>query len=162
MKCQLPSFTRFGFREFQSFRQPCFCVPTLYLGICINCICSLFSYFVCAIMHCNFFNCFFKIEKQKKKKYMLIVANFFQILRQICPVFRQRFTKFTKFYQSLPPLPNLSNLTIKKKIIKFWSNLRFTQICRDFKFLWFRFCFHQICIPKKSGLTKKYFFPTLL
>ena len=43
--------------------------------------------------------------------------DFFQILRQICPVFRQNFTKFyqilpkfTKVYKSLLILPNLTNI----------------------------------------------------
>ena len=56
-------------------------------------------------------------ELQKAGSMGSAEPDFFQILRQICPVFRQNLTKFyqslpkfTKAYQSLPILPNLTNI----------------------------------------------------
>ena len=56
-------------------------------------------------------------ELQKAGSLGSAEPNFFQILCQICPVFRQNLTKFyqtlqklTKVYQSLPTLPNLTNI----------------------------------------------------
>ena len=80
----------------------------------------------------------------------------FQFLRQIYPVFRQIFIKFTKIYQHLPQFTKVYQLVPNVyQIVQNLPNLLFTEFSCDFEQLLFTRFLHQICIPKKPGLTKK-------
>ena len=87
---------------------------------------------------------------------------YFQILRQICPVYRQIVTKSTKFYLIFPKFIKFTKL---KKYTKFSKkNTKryqiFTQFVIHAVLLQFQFLviYALVSTPKSQGLQKNYFF----
>ena len=88
VKFQLPSSTQFGFRAFQSFRRPCFCISTLFMQKST----VLTNYALCIFLGDKRNGKLWKIQKYYVKRFFLNAQ-----LDFLGPFYFQFFIAFEKF-----------------------------------------------------------------